>query len=72
MIVAAAILKDGVIYEGRRHHECIRKVVEATGIKPAGGTQGFVTDTGEFLDRVPLSCGQIKERQIRLYSEDLW
>ena len=52
-------------------------IVEATGIKPAGGTQGFVTDTGEFLDRVQamehsLECGQLKERKIRLFSEDLW
>lgn len=77
MITAAAILKDGIIYTGTRHFECIRKVCEATKIKPAGGTQGFIDDRGIFLDRVTamehaFACGQIKEKKIRLYSEDLW
>jgi hypothetical protein len=77
VITEAALLKDGAIYTGKRHCDCIRKVVEATGIKPAGGVQGFVTDTGEFLDRKQaqkhaLECGQLLKPKRILFSEDLW
>ena len=77
MITDSAILKEGKIYTGRRHHNCIKSVVQATGVRPAGGKQGFVDNKGNFLDRVDalnlaLECGQIKEPKIRLYSEDLW
>jgi hypothetical protein len=39
--------------------------------------QGFVTDTGEFVDRetaskIAYQSGQIKEPKRILYSEDLW
>ena len=40
-------------------------------------TDGFVTDTGEFLDRSSAAdhafeCGQIESNKAELYSEDLW
>ena len=77
MIVRSAILKEGIIYTGHRHHDCIHEIVTRTGVRPAGGEQGFLTDEGRFLNRVEavdhaLKCGQIKEWKKRLYSEDLW
>lgn len=76
MIIEAAILKDGIIYTGRRHHNII-------WTNPKGFfyncEQGFVTDTGEFVNRfdagkIAIACGQIKALQWgnELYSEDLY
>lgn len=77
MIVQAAIKKDGIIYVGRRHHNILGAA------KPFGylkdGEQGFVTDAGEFVDRIEaakiaLECGQIAKLgwPPYLYSEDLY
>jgi len=76
MIKAAAILLDGVLHTGKRHHLIIADIVAAGGSKPVKGTQGFVTDKGEFVNRVEavkiaFECGQIKKIKPRLYSEDL-
>jgi hypothetical protein len=80
MIVASAIKKDGVVYTGRRHNNILCDRSRPFGFLRAG-EQGFVTDTGEFLDRVAAAvhafeCGQLSERKVieggRLYSEDLW
>lgn len=68
MIVAAAILQDGVVYAGipgkERHHDVIRQIVERTGVKPVTGRQGFVDEKGNFMDRVAAGihaeeCGQV-------------
>lgn len=76
MIKEAAILKDGVIYTGRRHN-----IILCDKSRPfqflQNGIQGFVNDKGEFLDRKEASkhafeCGQIKKDTGRLYSEDLY
>lgn len=74
MIVNAAILKDGVIYRARRHHLIIWEH-EPQFFNNC--EQGFVTDTGEFVDReegakIAFECGQIKEPKRILFSEDLW
>ena len=49
MIKEAAILKDGFIYTGKRHHNILNNA------KPFGalrmGLQGFVTFEYEFVDR---------------------
>lgn len=82
-IVQAAIkFTDGKVYVGKRHHDCIRIICEQTGAKRVGtgSVQGFVTDTGEFVDReqaavIALACKQIerlKYSRTELFSEDLY
>lgn len=77
MIVNSAILKDGVIYTGRRHCDIFNSAVPLGSLK--GGEQGFITDEGKFVDRIEgariaIECGQIIKLQWKpnLYSEDLW
>ena len=80
MIKESAIVQNGVVYTGRRHHDVIRKIVEITGIKPVTGEQGFVTDDGVFVNReeaakIALACGQITKLKFHskeLFSEDLY
>ncbi len=81
-IVASAILFEGKVYTGKRHDNCIRTIINETGVKKVGGQhpQGFVTDTGRFITReegakLALASGQIKELKFntkKLFSEDLW
>lgn len=89
MIVAAAIkLNDGpegvvTMPPPNRHHNIIWLINERNEggeILCARGTQGFITDTGEFLSRVDAADharrhGQLKQKLIAppsLFSEDLW
>lgn len=80
MIKESAVLQSGCIFTGRRHCHAYAMMF-GMGIKPNGDVQGFVTDTGEFLDRAAalkhaLECGQLAEKKHRpvdqLTSEDLW
>ena len=61
-----------------RHYHVIRRMAQE-GYNPRRGTQGFVTNTGEFLDRseaarLALENGQVEELATPpyLFSEDLW
>jgi len=82
MIKESAILFNGVVFTGRRHHDVISKIIAETGVKKVGGehTQGFVTDDGKFVDReeaakIALQRGQIKKLKFNskeLFSEDLY
>lgn len=87
MIIAVAILYDGVVFsvaKPARHHDVIKKHFDETGLKGSGDQngQGFLTDTGEFLDRKASAihtreCGQFTDRvkighKKRLFSEDVW
>lgn len=81
MIKHSAILKNRVVYVGKRHHDCIRIMNECGIEKPnTDAIQGFVTDEGVFLDRIQaathaLNCGQIqalKFHKTELFSEDLY
>ena len=76
MIVHSAILKDGIIYTGKRHCDILCDKSRSFGFLK-NGQQGFITDNGIFLDRYAAatyaySNGQIKQTKLRLYSEDLW
>lgn len=95
MIICAAIrfhiLATGrdVTLCGLRHGDCFSQLADL-GFNPRDGylelEQGFVTHTGEFLDRFDAfihakECGQMsattrEEKRVRnesqLYSEDLW
>lgn len=79
MINKAAICKDGTVYTGdynERHCHIIQN--HPRGFFKGGScVQGFVTDVGEFLNRVSAAvhaykCGQIKEKKRVLFTEDLW
>jgi hypothetical protein len=78
MIKEAAILKDGIIYTGRRHHNIMWDNPKGM-FKGEDAIQGFVTDDGKFVDRIEgakiaLESGQIKQLNWppNLYSEDLY
>ena len=86
MIVKSALkATDGTVHTGHRHADIFRDS-DIESEKKFGperyflnAIQGFVTDTGEFLDRVEaakhaIECGQIKATRWgpRLYSEDVW
>ena len=82
MIVAAAILDDGIIYQGKRHNNVIHAMVRVYGLpSPIKGIQGFVNEKGDFLTsedagKHAIECGQIKEMKYfggkKLDSSDLW
>lgn len=81
MIIKSAIMKDSIIYLGKRHSDIINSL-EKGFLKNA--EQGFITETGDFLTRTEAlehayRCGQISKelyesRMISkdLFSEDLW
>jgi hypothetical protein len=82
-IVAAAILYSGVVHviaAPARHHTIIHAMVESGHAKPIGGTQGFITSAGRFVDReegarIAASAGQINSAEYprdMLFSEDVW
>jgi len=79
-IKEAAIRQNEQIYTGKRHNLIIIDMVENHCLsKPIKGEQGFITDSGEFVDRITaakiaLESGQIKKLNWppNLYSEDLY
>ncbi len=71
-IARAAIKKEDQIYIGTSHSE----IIKANPWKLKNCRQGFLTDTGEFVDRkeaavIAFNAGQIKEKKYALHSEDL-
>jgi hypothetical protein len=79
MIKQAAILKDGIIYEGKRHSDIFQNTLPFGCLKGEDAIQGFVTDDGKFLNRKQAAQHAIRCRQIislkwppNLYSEDLY
>jgi hypothetical protein len=81
-IAHAAIKKDGIVYVGKRHHNCIRTMADCGLSLPVtkGAIQGFVTDEGAFVDRkeafvIASNANQIIEKhggKDELYSEDIY
>lgn len=81
-IVAAAIDFDGTVLSippPARHGDIIR--LRATDPNPPSrrsGIQGFLTNTGRFVDRceardIAIACGQVDHGVgLRLFTEDLW
>ncbi len=75
-------ISDGFIFVGKRHGDVIRSLLEqGITILRKEFIPGFVTDTGEFVDRqeaykIAVSCGQIKDTASDgarvLFSEDLY
>ena len=80
MIIASAIQKGKITYWGIRHSDCFHSM-STIGVDKLGAVQGFMTDSGEFLDRdealaYAIEHGQIKDKKSLigsvLTSEDLW
>jgi hypothetical protein len=90
-IVAAAIERNGLVYSIQRparHHNVMRQMAAAGIPIPIEGTQGFLTNTGRFVDRREARLIADKARQIKarigddgvpysathkdLFSEDVW
>lgn len=87
-IIEAAIRIGDSVWTGHRHHNIFRTIFEETGKKAfemvkelgvAREEQGFVADTGEFVDRIEaakiaLESGQIEKlnHPPNLYSEDFY
>jgi hypothetical protein len=61
-----------------RHHDVIRLMVQLKYPRPIKGEQGFLTNAGEFVNRIEakdiaFSSGQITSSiAFTLTSEDLW
>jgi len=87
MITHVAIKFNGVIYslpKPNRHHNVIIKIIELTNAQTVdahGDDQGFLDDTGKYLNRkealeVARVNGQLRnDRPIwnnELFSENLW
>jgi hypothetical protein len=81
-IVATAIRQGDQLYTLPKpaRHDDVRMFMKSKGISPKVGEQGFITNTGRFVDRregaqIALSSGQIKALKFQkheLFSEDLW
>ena len=76
IIQQAAILHNGIIYKGKRHKDIAMSAPKHLNIRN-GGTEGFVTTQGMFLDRkdeadLAFRMGQISEPKDKLTSEDLY
>lgn len=83
---AACIFRGGVVSlpPPARHHTIMRHLVDTYPDAPrpvvgGGAAQGFVTDTGRYVEReeagrIALAAGQTPALQWGppLYSEDLW
>ena len=74
--------EDGMVYamsKPKRHHDIINMLSEIYPT-PIKGEQGFITNTGRFVDRIEAKVIAIRENQLipragktkRLFSEDLW
>jgi hypothetical protein len=84
-IIAAAIRQKGVTFTGVRHGEIIGQMVRLGVLKEVDGVkekvsyeaQGFITSTNKFVSRevandIAFRAGQLVDKPITLYSEDLW
>ena len=73
---AIKLSEDGLVIEGKRHNECIRKAVDMGRKTPIDCEQGFVTDADIFVSRVDAAkiayeSGQTAENVKVLYLEDI-
>lgn len=83
MILQAAILQNGIVYTGKRHPDVIADMRSKGIVWNHTEIQGFVTDTGKFLNRMDALDHFIKSGQktvsssglrmnVGLFSEDLY
>lgn len=82
MIVAAAIVRNGVVWAlpaPKRHHDLIRLMADRGEAVPGLAAQGFVDSNEGFVSRerareIALAEGQVErpDHATKLFSEDLW
>jgi hypothetical protein len=79
MIILVAIKKEGIVYSGRLkdRHDSLYFLYPNLLQKPETNIQGFLTEGGVFLNREQAArhayeCGQVKELNDSLISEQLW
>lgn len=71
-------IKSGFVICGRRHHNCYTVYAMTKNPKLSiKHTEGFLTSDNNFVNReeavvIALNAGQIEEKKIRLFSEDLY
>lgn len=76
--MCAAVLHDGVFYQGLCHSTAILLAVNVSGIKPVGGgdCQGFWTSFNRYVNRreamrIAIQAGQVSAgSKEELFSED--
>lgn len=84
-IAAAAIRVGGQVRHmlpPARHHNVMHRFYRKTGVVVGPDEQGFITDTGRYVDReealkIAVFAGQIIRRSggdhaTELFSEDMW
>jgi len=78
MKIKCAAIKavSGQVFEGRNHAVCFQLMKEAGLPSERYSPCGFVTDEGEFVDRITAAeiaykAGQTKKLESPLFSEDL-
>lgn len=82
MIKHSAVRKDNIIYVGKRHCDCFH-LMATLEVSHVGSLQGFITDSGIFLDREEALAYAMGSKQLiggkkqhnpvdQLTSEDLW
>lgn len=81
-IISVAISAFGLISSlpaPARHHDVLRKLFDLKELALPGETQGFLTNTGRYVNRrdaavIALGAGQTEKliSPPELYSEDLW
>lgn len=78
--IAAIRMEDGEVYTAQTHHLCIQRANQDRDTSHVGRhDQGFVTDTGRYVDReeaarIAIAAGQIKHllhHPRQLFSEEL-
>ena len=78
---AAIRTPDGKVWTGRRHHDCVAEIAEATVVRPVPGERGFVTCAGRFISRaearkIAIAAGQVRDVEavdpVELTSQDLY
>ena len=86
MITHVAIRFQGRVWslpKPNRHHDVIRHIVRETGVDTVdalGDDQGFLDETGEYLNRWralrhAIRCEQVPASKLgrrELFSEDVW
>ena len=80
MVMCAAVLHHGVIYQGRRHCDAIRLAVISSKRQPVDNHQGFWTSANRYVGRKEAlqlaiearQLSKVRKSQFGLFSEDLY
>ncbi len=77
-IIDAAVRLESKTRTGRRHAQIMREIWNVSPNRYISqDEEGFVTDSGRFVDRkeaaeIAFRSGQIPQKKEKLFSEDVW